>query len=129
MTKANAGTGRSLFQAVLRGLACRCPRCGKGPLYKGFIDAAPSCSVCHLDFAFADSGDGPAVFVIMIVGFLVVGAALVVEVKTQPPLWLLAAILLPLTLGLCLAMLRPVKALLISLQYHYRAQQGRVEGP
>ena len=66
---------------------------------------------------------------IMIVGFIVVGAALVVEVKIQPPLWLLAVILLPLTLGLCLGMLRPLKALLISLQYHYRATEGRVEGP
>ena len=53
----------------MRGL---CPRCGEGRLFRGFLDVQPSCQVCGLDLAFADSGDGPAVFIMMIVGFIVV---------------------------------------------------------
>lgn len=118
---------RSVAEAVRIGLRCRCPRCGRGALFKGFVDTAPRCADCDLDFAFADAGDGPAVFVIMIVGFLVVGAALWVEVRAEPPFWLLAVIFGPLTIGLCLGILRPLKSLLISLQFHYRAREGRID--
>lgn len=127
MTRGQEDGQRTLAQAALIGLKCRCPRCGRGRLYKGFIDAAPQCEVCQLDFAFADSGDGPAVFVIMIVGFLVVGVALWVELRSEPPLWLMAAIFGPLTIGLCLGILRPLKSLLISLQFHNKAREGRID--
>ena len=56
------------------GLLCRCPRCGKGPLFDGFLSLAKRCTVCGLDYSFADSGDGPAVFIMLIVGFIVTGA-------------------------------------------------------
>ena len=109
------------------GLAGRCPRCGNGRLFSGFLTTAPRCSACGLDFAFIDSGDGPAVFVIMIVGFIVVGAALIVELAFQPPIWLHFVIWLPLVLIICLSMLRPLKGLMIALQYASRAREGRLD--
>lgn|SRR6185312_687591 len=77
------------------GLRCRCPRCGKGRLFKGFLTLQPCCDICGLDFAVADSGDGPAVFVILLAGALVVGLALGVEIEYQPPSWLHAVVLGP----------------------------------
>src|SRR5574340_875411 len=71
----------TLSQAIGRGLACRCPRCGAGKLYAGFLSLRPACERCGLDYGFIDSGDGPAVFVILLAGFIAVGCALVVEVK------------------------------------------------
>src|ERR1700739_4101699 len=81
-----------------RGLAGRCPRCGKGKLFQGFLTLAPRCERCGLDYSFADAGDGPAVFVILIAGFIVVGAALFVQMLYEPPYWLDALIFLPLIL-------------------------------
>ena len=108
------------------GLTCRCPRCGKGKLFDGFLALAPRCSACGLDYTFTDTGDGPAIFIIMIAGFIVVGAALVVEVKYQPPFWLHAVLWLPLVLATTLLPLRAAKSLLIALQYHHRAAEGRL---
>ena len=110
----------------LAGLACRCPRCGKGRLYAGFLTLAPRCNACGLDYAFMDSGDGPAVFVIMIAGAIVVTAALVTEVKYQPPFWVHAVLWLPLILAVTLWPLRATKSLLIALQYHHKAAEGRL---
>src|SRR6478752_1496523 len=109
------------------GLACRCPRCGKGRLLQGFLDIRPSCESCGLDYAFADAGDGPAVFIILLAGFLVVGSALIVEVLYQPPLWLHAVLWLPLILATTLLPLRPLKGLMIALQYQNKAAEGRVD--
>jgi uncharacterized protein (DUF983 family) len=109
------------------GLRGRCPRCGQGKLFKGFIDLAPSCSECHLDYSFADSGDGPAVFVMMLAGAIVVGLALWTEVNYEPPIWVHLVIFLPLTLVVCLGTLRPLKGLLIALQFRNKAEQGRLE--
>lgn len=109
------------------GLACRCPRCGKGPLLQGFLGIRPRCEVCGLDYGFADSGDGPAVFVILLAGFVVVGCALIVEVLYQPPLWLHALLWGPLILATTLLPLRALKGLMIALQYHHKAAEGRVD--
>ena len=98
-------------------------------MFAGFLDMAPGCAVCGLDYGFTDAGDGPAVFVIMIAGFLIVGAALVVEFSWHPSLWLHALIWIPITLGVCLGLLRPLKGTLVALQYHHRAREGRIEGP
>ena len=119
-------TPPTLAESALRGIACRCPRCGKGGIYAGFLNLRPSCEQCGLDFAFMDSGDGPAIFVIMIAGAIVVGAALITEVKYQPPLWLHAALWLPLILATTLLPLRAMKSLLIALQYHHKAAEGRL---
>ena len=112
---------------IARGLAGRCPRCGKGRLFQGFLGVRPACESCGLDFGFADAGDGPAVFVILIGGAIVVFAALIVEVLYQPPYWVHAALWLPLILIVTLGPLRPIKGLLIALQYHHKAQEGRLE--
>jgi uncharacterized protein (DUF983 family) len=111
----------------IAGLRCRCPRCGEGKLFKGFLTLKPSCDVCGLDFAFADSGDGPAVFVILLSGALVVGLALGVEIAYQPPYWLHAVLWGPLILIVTLGPLRLIKSLLIALQYHHAASEGRQE--
>jgi uncharacterized protein (DUF983 family) len=109
------------------GLACRCPRCGKGRLLQGFLGLRPHCDVCGLDYSFIDAGDGPAVFVILFAGFIVVGAALLVEVLYQPPFWLHALLWGPLILLTTLGPLRPMKGLLIALQYHHKAAEGRLD--
>ena len=119
-------TPPTLSESALRGIACKCPRCGKGRIYSGFLTLRPSCEVCGLDFAFMDSGDGPAIFMIMIAGAIVVGAALIVEVKYQPPFWLYAALWLPLIAATTLLPLRSMKSLLIALQYHHKAAPGRL---
>jgi uncharacterized protein (DUF983 family) len=110
-----------------RGLRGRCPRCGEGRLFQGFLSLRPACERCGLDFSFADAGDGPAVFVILIGGFIVVFAALITEIVFQPPYWLHAALWLPLILAVTLAPLRMIKGLLIALQYHHKAAEGRLE--
>ncbi len=98
-------------------------------MFHGFISVAPKCDVCGLDFAFADAGDGPAIFVMLIAGFIVVGAALGVEIAYEPPFWVHLLIFLPLTLVVCLGMLRPLKGVLIALQYRNKAEQGRLRDP
>ena len=109
------------------GLRGRCPRCGEGHLFQGFLTLRPACERCGLDYSFADAGDGPAVFVILIGGGIVVFAALITEVLFQPPYWLHALLWFPLILIVTLAPLRLLKGLLIALQYHHKAAEGRLE--
>jgi uncharacterized protein (DUF983 family) len=116
----------SLSDTILRGLACKCPRCGQGKLFAGFLSLRPSCSACGLDYAFIDAGDGPAVFIILIAGFIVVFCALIVEVLYQPPFWVHAALWIPLVLLTTIAPLRPMKSLLVALQFYHKAQEGRL---
>jgi uncharacterized protein (DUF983 family) len=118
-------TVTTLSGAILAGLSCACPRCGRGKLFQGFLALRPRCEVCGLDYSFADSGDGPAVFIMLIGGFIVVFAALITEVVYQPPIWVHAALWLPLILIVTLGPLRSMKGLLIALQYHHRAAEGR----
>jgi uncharacterized protein (DUF983 family) len=107
--------------------AGRCPRCGKGRrLFDGFLTLRSSCDACGLQYSFADAGDGPAIFVILIAGFIVVGAALVTEVKYQPSFWVHALLWVPLILAVTLQPIRGLKGLLIALQYHYKASEGRL---
>lgn len=115
-------------ETVRRGIGCRCPRCGNGPLFDGFLKVAPQCSSCGLDFSFADAADGPAFFVMSFSGFVVVFSALAVEFAFQPPYWLHALLWIPLILLTTLLPLRPVKGLLIALQYHHKAAEGRLAG-
>jgi uncharacterized protein (DUF983 family) len=112
---------------IARGLRGRCPRCGEGRLFQGFLTLRAKCDHCGLDYRFADAGDGPAVFVILIGGGIVVFAALLTEVVYQPPYWVHAALWLPLILIVTLAPLRLIKGLLIALQYHHKAAEGRLD--
>jgi len=114
---------------ILAGLAGRCPCCGKGRMFSGFLTLAPSCKACGLDYSFADAGDGPAVFVIFLSGFIVVGAALVVETVYEPPLWVHAALWVPLVVITAVLPLRPIKGVLVALQYHHKAAEGRLQRP
>ena len=109
---------QSLLIAALR---CRCPRCGKGKLYDWLLSIAPSCPQCGLDLQAQDAGDGATVFVVLILGALVVGLAILLEILAAPPLWVHIVLWTPVILGGAIAMLRPLKAGLIALQYRHRA--------
>jgi uncharacterized protein (DUF983 family) len=100
-------------------LLCRCPRCGRGPLFTALLTVRPSCPACGLDLSAQDAGDGPAVFVILFLGMVVVGLAAWVELKFGPPLWVHILLWTPLIVGAAIAMLRPLKAGLIALQYRH----------
>lgn len=110
------------------GVRGRCPRCGEGRLFSGLLGLQPRCQACGLDYSSFDAGDGPAVFVIMIVGFIVVGLALFVEFSFGPPFWVHALLWVPLILALSIGLLRPLKGFLIAQQYLHRAEEGRIEG-
>lgn len=110
----------------LAGLFARCPRCGEGALFAGYLKVAPACSACGLDFGSADSGDGPAVFVMFVVGALVAPLTLIMTLAHAPP-WLTMAITLPLAAGLTMALLRPFKATLIALQFRHSAAEARLD--
>jgi uncharacterized protein (DUF983 family) len=122
-----AEVDRTIRSAVKTGLVCRCPRCGKGALFEGFLTLRARCEICGLDYSFADSGDGPAVFVIFLAGFIVVGCALITEVLYQPPFWVHALLWAPLILVSTLLPLRPMKGVMIALQYHHKAAEGRTD--
>jgi uncharacterized protein (DUF983 family) len=109
------------------GLRNRCPRCGQGKLFSGYLSLKPACESCGLDYDFADAGDGPAVFIILFAGFLVVGLALWVEFTYQPPYWLHALLWGPLILLVTLGPIRPLKGWMIAQQYTTRAREGRLE--
>lgn len=113
---------------ITTGLLGRCPACGRGRLFKGFLEVVQHCEACGATFGGQDSGDGPVAFIIMIAGGLVVGAALVVEVKYAWPLWLHMVVWLPLAAALCIGLLRPLKGLLIALQYRHRRTDFDADG-
>ena len=119
---------RSPVSPFRTGLACRCPRCGEGQLFVGLfnLDLLESCDRCNLNYKFIDTGDGPAVFVIMILGFLMLGGALLLEFTLHPPIWVHGVVWIPVTLFMAFGLLRPLKALLIALQFRNRAEQGRL---
>jgi uncharacterized protein (DUF983 family) len=109
-----------MASALSAGLRCRCPACGEGPLFQGFLTVRGRCLVCGVDLSAQDSGDGPVAFIVLIVGAIVVGLALIAEVRYEPPIWLHLLLWLPLTMVLVLALMRPFKAILIALQYKHR---------
>ena len=106
---------------VSAGLRCRCPRCGVGPLFDGLLTVTDTCSACGLDLKAEDSGDGPAVFVIFIIAPIVVGLAFWLEVVATPPYWLHLVLWPPLVILSSIFLLRPLKALLIALQFRHKA--------
>ncbi|HEY3916968.1 MAG TPA: DUF983 domain-containing protein [Stellaceae bacterium] len=121
MSGAEPRSSVSVLGAALR---CRCPRCGKGKLYDGLLAVAPRCSACGLDLAAQDAGDGPAAFVVLILGAIVVGLAILVEIEFAPPFWVHIVLWTPVVIGGAIALLRPFKAWLIAMQYRYRALGG-----
>jgi len=110
-------------QASLKGL---CPRCGAPTLFVGAVRFSDRCSVCDLDFAQFNVGDGPAAFLIMIVGAIVTLGAIMLELSVSPPFWVHILIWLPVTAGLVVGLLRLAKGALLILEYRNRAREGRL---
>jgi uncharacterized protein (DUF983 family) len=117
---------RSLASTLAAGILGRCPACGSGKLFSGYLALAPRCEECGLDYRFAEAGDGPAVFVILVTGFIIVGAALIVEMTYKPPYWVHALLWGSLAILLPLLLLRSFKGALIALQYKHKAEEGRL---
>lgn len=117
------------LEPVRVGLRGRCPRCGQGPLFKGFLTLAPNCEVCGMDYGFADPADGPAFFVICFACIPSVLFAVYAEVAYEPSLWFHVLVSLPLLLLTCILPLRPLKGWLVASQYIHKAQEGRLVLP
>ncbi|MEE7456620.1 hypothetical protein MPAR168_01590 [Methylorubrum populi] len=111
------------------GLRCRCPRCGEGQLFDGFITLKPRCEACGLDYRFADPADGPAFFIMMTMAFPVTAFGIWLELAYDPPLWIHAVVTLPLLLLACVPVIRPLKGLFIASQYINKAGEGRLATP
>jgi uncharacterized protein (DUF983 family) len=126
MTGSGTAWGTGHTPVAVHPLRARCPRCGKGKLYRGLLQLEKACTVCGLDYSHFNVGDGAAVFVILIVGAIVAGGALIVEVAFQPPYWVHAAIWGPAIVILSLGFLRLLKTFLIQQQYKHSAEEGRL---
>jgi len=111
------------------GLKGRCPRCGQGRLFIGFLKIAPRCEVCGLDFSFADPADGPAFFVMMTMAIPATAFGVWVELTYEPGLWVHLLTTLPFLLLTCVPTIRPFKGMLVASQYFHKAEEGRFEFP
>ena len=117
----------SLFTAMGRGLRGRCPACGKGRLFAGFLRVAPECGHCHAPLGLARADDGPPYFTILIVGHIVIPAMLIMQKTSDPPTWLLSTIFIPLTIVLALGLIRPVKGATVGLMLSFNMLKSDVE--
>jgi uncharacterized protein (DUF983 family) len=117
----------SVPAAIAAGLRGRCPRCGKGRLFRSYLRLAPACAACGADFSMADVGDGATVFVILIVGALTVPAAFVAQFGFHWPPLASAALAIGLAVALTLVLLPAVKGVLFTLQWVHKAGEGRAE--
>jgi|ERR1043166_205290 uncharacterized protein (DUF983 family) len=111
-----------MLDLLRHAISCVCPRCGKGKIYKDFLSYRESCAACGLPLAKNDNGDGPAVFLIFILGFALVPLAVIIAMNVHWPLWVHGLIWTMLILGATLGLLRPVKALTLGLQYRHRPE-------
>ncbi|HEX8444419.1 MAG TPA: DUF983 domain-containing protein [Allosphingosinicella sp.] len=109
--------------AALKGL---CPRCGAGTLFDGLARFAPRCRACRLDFSAFNVGDGPAAFLTLIVGAIITGLAIGLELGVNPPFWVHILLWVPITAVAVLGCLRFAKALLLAMEYRNNAREGRV---
>jgi uncharacterized protein (DUF983 family) len=115
--------GPAPYVTSLKGL---CPRCAAPTLYKGLASFHPQCRACGLDYSSFNVGDGPAAFLIFIVGGLITGLAIWLELAAEPPFWVHILLWLPLTVVAVIGSLRVSKGLLLALEYKHRAREGRV---
>jgi len=114
------------WQVGIRG---RCPRCGEGRLFNGFLTLAPKCEVCGLDYSFADPADGPAFFVICFACVPSVLFAVWAQVTFEPSMWFHVFVSLPVVLATCIPPLRPLKGWLVASQFYHKAEEGRLARP
>jgi uncharacterized protein (DUF983 family) len=123
-------TNPTAKDAILKyGLKCRCPRCGQGRLFNGFLALAPRCEVCDLDFSFADPADGPAFFVMMTMAIPATAVGVWIELAYEPALWVHLLTTLPFLLLSCVPTIRLFKGMLVASQYFHKAEEGRFEIP
>ena len=108
------------------GLRNCCPRCGEGRLFDGLLSPAQRCMNCDLDYSFIDSGDGPAVFVILIIGFLITGMAMTLQAALSPPVWVHMIVWTPVVIFLCIWALRFSKGVMIAMQFQTKAKEGEL---
>ncbi len=108
---------------ALKGL---CPRCGARTLFSGIATFSGRCRACQLDFSAFNVGDGPAAFLILIIGALITGLAIALELGASPPAWVHVLLWLPITLLAVAGSLRVSKAMLLALEYKNSAREGRI---
>ncbi|TCD14117.1 DUF983 domain-containing protein [Oricola cellulosilytica] len=111
----------------ITGPRARCPRCGEGSIFTGFLTLKKECPVCGLDLSFADTADGPAFFVMLVACVPVVAFAVWMEVSMDAPYWLNALLTVPLLVLFCILPLRPLKGWLVASQYYYGAREGSLD--
>jgi uncharacterized protein (DUF983 family) len=111
---------RDVWQAMARGLRCRCPNCGEGKIFRAFLKVADNCSECGQDLSHHRADDLPAYLVIVIVGHIIVPIALWIETNYTPSMLLQLAFYLPFTLASSLVLLQPVKGAVVGLQWAFR---------
>ena len=109
------------LSTIKTGLACRCPRCGKGALFKGYLTLRTECPECGLSYGFADPADGPAFFVMTAVGLVGMILLMAFDFIVHPPIWVHAVVTLPILVAMCMGCLRPFKAWLVAEQYVHKA--------
>lgn len=112
------------LSTLTTGLRCRCPRCGEGPLLKGYLTIRDECPVCHLDYGFADPADGPAFFAMSAVGLIGMIGFMIFEFNVHPPIWVHMVVTLPILTIMCLGVLRPFKGWMVSEQYVHKAVEA-----
>ena len=110
--------------AFLAGVRMRCPQCGEGPVFAGYLRFADHCRACGANFRAADSGDGPAVFVVLIAGAIVTPLLFILQFVFDLPGWLSLATTMVAAVALCLALLPPFKATLFALQWKHKASEA-----
>lgn len=113
-------TERDSFAALMRGFFCRCPNCGRGKMFSAFLKVRNRCEACGEDLHHQRADDAPAYFVILIVGHIVVPLSLAVETAFAPAYWIHLSLWLPLTLGLSIGLLQPIKGGIVAWQWAHR---------
>ncbi len=122
----NAGREWPKLEPIRTGIRGRCPRCGEGHLFDGFLSLRSHCESCGLSYDFADPADGPAFFVICFGCVPSVIFALMLQIVYEPPFWVHLFTTLPILLITCLLPLRPLKGWLVCSQFFYKAREGRL---
>jgi len=113
------------LSSLKTGIRCRCPRCGEGPMLEGYLTIRKSCPNCGLSYAFADPADGPAFFVMSVVGIVGMALFMAFEFTVHPPIWVHFVFTFPLIAAMCLGILRPFKGWMIASQYRHKALEAR----
>lgn len=113
------------LSSLKTGIRCRCPRCGEGPVLEGYLTIRKSCPKCGLSYEFADPADGPAFFVMSVVGVVGMCLFMMFEFTVHPPIWVHFVFTFPLIAAMCLGILRPFKGWMIASQYRHKALEAR----